>query len=134
VLLGIAAYSVLQRPREIASVRDQATSHLRVLQERSESLTQSVVARVQQALAGWRQGQRYTVTVASVPSGATVQLGGAELGKTPYQLQLKSNTEIELSLPGHRTQNVTVDPDGDPNLVVNLVPLPPYRAASRSTR
>jgi hypothetical protein len=70
-----------------------------------------------------------SVTIASVPSGATVQLDGAELGKTPYQLQLKDRTIIQLTYPGHATQTITVEPKGDPNLVVNLAPLPPYRSA-----
>ncbi|MEY4576120.1 MAG: hypothetical protein RL701_823, partial [Pseudomonadota bacterium] len=69
------------------------------------------------------------VTIASVPSGAKVALGGAELGQTPYRLQLKGATVIELSLPGHVPQQLRVDPHGDPNLVVRLVPLPPYRSA-----
>jgi PEGA domain len=69
------------------------------------------------------------VTIATVPSGATVSLAGAELGTTPYSLQLKGTTIVELSLPGHASQRITVEPSGEPNLVVKLVPLPPFRSA-----
>ena len=69
------------------------------------------------------------VTIASVPSGATVSLAGAELGTTPYSLQLKGATIVELSLPGHASQRISVEPGGEPNLVIKLVPLPPFRSA-----
>jgi hypothetical protein len=77
----------------------------------------------------WRHARSTSVTVASVPSGAQVRLSGAELGVTPYQLQLKRKTSVELVLPGFATQIVTIDPTGDPNVVVKLPPLPPYRSA-----
>jgi hypothetical protein len=64
-----------------------------------------------------------------MPSGATVKLDGAELGATPYQLQVKGATTIQLDLPGHEPQDVTVDPRGEPNIVIKLVPLPPLRGA-----
>jgi hypothetical protein len=74
------------------------------------------------------------VTIATVPAGATVALGGAELGTTPYRMQLKDETVVEVSLPGHETQSVTVRPDGDPNLIVKLVPLPPFLGAAQQPR
>ena len=74
-----------------------------------------------------RQSAATRVTIATVPAGATVKLAGAELGSTPYELAVKGKTEIVLDLPGHAIQTVQVDPAGDPNLVVNLVPLPPFR-------
>ena len=38
---------------------------------------------------------------------------------------LKTPTEIQLDLPGHEPHTVLVDPEGEPNLVVKLIPLPP---------
>jgi serine/threonine protein kinase len=71
-----------------------------------------------------------SITIASVPSGASVKLDGAELGKTPYALQLKHKSVIQLELEGHVAQTVSVDPGGDPNVVVQLIPMPPYRSAA----
>jgi len=68
------------------------------------------------------------VTIASVPAGATVSLSGAELGKTPYRLRLRAQTTVELSLPGYAPARVLVEPQGEPNLIVKLAPLSPYRA------
>ncbi|HTU62358.1 MAG TPA: serine/threonine-protein kinase, partial [Polyangiales bacterium] len=67
------------------------------------------------------------VTIASVPSAAKVYLAGAELGVTPYPLQLKRETALRLEAPGYEATQVTVDPQGDPNVVVRLTPLPPLR-------
>jgi eukaryotic-like serine/threonine-protein kinase len=67
------------------------------------------------------------VTVASVPSAAKVYLAGAELGATPYPLQLKRATALRLEAPGYEGATVTVEPDGEPNVVVRLPPLPPLR-------
>jgi serine/threonine protein kinase len=110
-----------RRPHDLTWLQVQAQSRLGLLQQRSQD--------VASALDEWRHSQPASVTIASVPSGALVQLEGAELGKTPYQLQLKRKTLIELALPGHATQRVTVDPTGDPNVVINLSPLPPLRSA-----
>jgi len=75
-----------------------------------------------------REPEVQSVTIASVPSGAVVKLAGAELGVTPYQLQLKRLTDVRLELPGHQPRQLRVDPRGEPNLVVELQPLPPLRA------
>ena len=64
------------------------------------------------------------VTVASTPTGATVGLDGAMLGKTPYVLRLKETTRVTVSHDGYVAQVVTAEPDGEPVLVVKLVPLP----------
>jgi eukaryotic-like serine/threonine-protein kinase len=65
----------------------------------------------------------HTVTIASAPKGASVLLEGAELGKTPYELQFKHATVLSIALAGHAPQTITVTKDSDPNLVVELVPL-----------
>jgi serine/threonine protein kinase len=65
----------------------------------------------------------HTVTIASAPKGASVLLEGAELGKTPYELQFKHATVLSIALAGHAPQTVTVTKDSDPNLVVELVAL-----------
>ena len=69
-----------------------------------------------------------SVTIATVPSGATVKLAGAELA-SPVRLALKTRTEIELDLPGHALKTLDVDPVAI-NLVVKLTPLPPYLPAN----
>jgi serine/threonine-protein kinase len=69
------------------------------------------------------------VTVASVPSSATVSLAGAELGVTPYPLQLKRATSLRVEAPGYEPTTLTVEPHGEPNIVVKLSPLPPLRDA-----
>jgi len=72
-------------------------------------------------------GEVRVVTIASVPSAAKVYLAGGELGVTPYPLQLKRDTALRLEAPGYEPTDVTVDPRGEPNLVVRLKPLPPLR-------
>ncbi len=68
--------------------------------------------------------EAHTVTIASTPSGARVLLGGAELGTTPYALQLRHETVVGITLAGYLTQTLHVTPNSDPNLVVTLVPDP----------
>ncbi len=63
------------------------------------------------------------VTIASVPAGASVTLDGAELGKTPYALHVKDDTEVGVALAGYEPQTLEVEPDGEPNVVVKLVAL-----------
>jgi serine/threonine-protein kinase len=63
-----------------------------------------------------------SVTIASVPKGASVLLDGAELGKTPYELQFRHDTVLSIALSGHTPQTITVTKDSDPNLVVELAP------------
>jgi serine/threonine protein kinase len=78
---------------------------------------------------------RYSVTIASTPSGASVLLEGAELGKTPYALEFKRPTELSIVHRGYQRQELVVTPDSDPNLVVELLrdkvhsSLPPLTAA-----
>jgi serine/threonine protein kinase len=123
LLLAVSLLFVWQRSHDLAW--SQVQSRLGLLQQRG----QEVASRTARALDEWRHSQPASVTIASVPSGALVQLEGAELGKTPYQLQLKRKMLIELVLPGHAPERVTVDPSGDPNVVINLAPLPPLRSA-----
>jgi serine/threonine-protein kinase len=71
------------------------------------------------------------VTIATIPAGASVLLAGAELGKTPYELRLKRPTEVEIALPPYEPQTVTVAPDGEPYLIIKLVPRPPLAGAAQ---
>jgi serine/threonine-protein kinase len=64
-----------------------------------------------------------SVTIASVPKGASVLLDGAELGKTPYTLQFRHDTVLSIALSGHASQTITVTKDSDRNLVVELAPV-----------
>jgi serine/threonine protein kinase len=72
-------------------------------------------------------GEVRVVTIASVPSAAKVSLAGAELGVTPYPLQLKREINLRVEAPGYEATSVTVEPQGEPNVVVRLKPLPPLR-------
>jgi hypothetical protein len=61
------------------------------------------------------------VTIASVPSGASVLFEGAELGKTPYVFEFKRPSELQLVKRGYQRELVRVRPDGDPTLVFDLI-------------
>jgi serine/threonine-protein kinase len=63
----------------------------------------------------------HSVTIASSPKGASVLLNGAELGKTPYTLQFKRATALKVMLSGYAPQTITVTPESDPNLALELV-------------
>jgi serine/threonine-protein kinase len=63
-----------------------------------------------------------SVTIASSPKGASVLLNGAELGKTPYTLQFRRATALKIVLSGYAPQTITVTPESDPNLTLELVP------------
>ena len=76
-------------------------------------------------------GESREVTIATIPAGASVLLAGAELGKTPYELRLKRPTDIEIALPAYEPQALTILPDGEPNLIIRLVPRPPLAGATR---
>jgi len=95
----------------------------------AQQYAQQSWVRVERGFGKWFEPSVKSVTVASMPSGATVKLDDAELGATPYQLQVKGATTIQLDLAGHEPQDVTVDPRGEPNIVIKLVPLPPLRGA-----
>jgi hypothetical protein len=61
--------------------------------------------------------------IVTSPSGASVQLNGVELGRTPYVLQFRGPTQLVLSLPGYDPQALMVTPDSEPNLALELSPL-----------
>jgi serine/threonine-protein kinase len=84
---------------------------------------------VQTSSAGSTAGEIRQVTIASIPSGASVRLAGAELGKTPYELRLKRPTEIEVVLPPYPSRALMITPEGEPNVIVDLVARPPPAAA-----
>ncbi|HWB80320.1 MAG TPA: PEGA domain-containing protein [Nannocystaceae bacterium] len=67
--------------------------------------------------------QIYEVTIASAPSGATVLLEGAELGKTPYLIKFKTQTSVMLEADGYVAREVTVGPDSEPTVVAQMTPL-----------
>lgn len=72
----------------------------------------------------------YEVNIASNPSGAKVLLQDAELGTTPHVLRFKQETALVLRLDGHRDAELTVGPQSDPNVVVQLTALPGGAVAS----
>jgi serine/threonine protein kinase len=120
LLIGISTLITWQSLRGWTGLDPQTRSHIQALQARGFSLASHSTDWASSLLAPWRSRITTSVLIASVPSGANVRLAGAELGKTPYLLQLKDTTVVELALPGHTSQTVTVDPAGDPNLVVKL--------------
>lgn len=67
--------------------------------------------------------QIYEVTIASAPSGATVLLEGAELGKTPYLIKFKTQTSVMLEAEGYVAREVTVGPDSEPTVVARMTPI-----------
>jgi hypothetical protein len=68
-----------------------------------------------------------TVTIRSIPTGATVILDGTEVGETPYTAEMTSATvvgtrrEVELRLPGFRPVHGRLDSTYDPRHLVWLV-------------
>jgi Protein kinase domain/PEGA domain len=137
LLLGTAGWLAKQyRPADYARFETQARSligktalvDLAALQLNAEQLGKPLVDGTRSALDRFQRTA--AVTIASMPSGATVKLNGAELGKTPYPLMLKRATVIEVELDGHAAKTVRVDPGGEPNVVVTLDPLPPYRTTA----
>jgi hypothetical protein len=67
-----------------------------------------------------KEAELYRVTIATVPSGASVLFDGAELGKTPYLFEFKRKSELQLVKRGYRREVVQVSADSDPNVVVDL--------------
>ena len=67
-----------------------------------------------------KETELYRVTIATVPSGASVLFDGAELGKTPYLFEFKRPSELQLVKRGYRREVVRVSADSDPNVVVDL--------------
>jgi serine/threonine-protein kinase len=123
LFLALAAGFVWQRPADVAALRARAVPQLDFLQGQGLALWDGAL----RLLENLRRPDSVRVTIATVPAGARVKLGGAELGNTPYEIAVKDRTEIELELPGHEVKTLQVDPAGDPNLVVKLNPLPPLR-------
>jgi hypothetical protein len=123
MLLGLAAAFVWHKPDKIEEIRAMAMPQLTMLQDRSLELLGQAKTTVSDL---WRPAPA-RVTIATVPSGATVKLAGAELGTTPYEIGLRDKTLVELDLVGHEVKQIEVDPKGDPNLIVKLTPLPPFR-------
>ena len=71
----------------------------------------------------------HEVRIVTSPSGASVELNGVELGKTPFLLQFRGPTQLSLSLAGYEQQALMVTPDSEPNVALELSPL----AAAPST-
>ncbi len=68
--------------------------------------------------------ERVTVTIDSTPSGADVWVGARHLGTTPLELESPSSGEafdVELKKPGYAPKVVTVVPDANTELSVELV-------------
>jgi eukaryotic-like serine/threonine-protein kinase len=65
-----------------------------------------------------------SVTIASAPSGASVQLDGVELGKTPFTLQVRRPTRLTLVLSGYVPQTLELTEDSDPNIAIDLLERP----------
>ncbi|HEY2736199.1 MAG TPA: protein kinase, partial [Polyangiales bacterium] len=128
-LIAAGALFIWQGVRDSDGRDPRAQTEWQNLETRGRVYASQSIDWLSRAFDGFHRSSSVSVTIATVPNGATVSLGGAELGKTPYPLQLKERTTIELSLPGHADRSVTVDPGGDPNVVIKLMPLPPYRSA-----
>jgi serine/threonine-protein kinase len=65
----------------------------------------------------------YSVQILSKPAGASVELGGVEIGRTPYMLQFRRSTNLRVALTGYVSKLLAVDPGSDPLMVVELDPI-----------
>jgi len=70
------------------------------------------------------------ILLASVPKGATVSMEGAELGKTPFRLQVRNSLKIMVSHDGYKSREVTVSNSSEPNMVVRLEKSPDAEEAA----
>jgi hypothetical protein len=76
----------------------------------------------------------YTVQVLSKPAGAALEIAGVEIGKTPYELQFRHATTLQVKLAGYTPKAIRVDPGTEPIFVVELDPLPMARKGSRQSK
>jgi serine/threonine protein kinase len=65
----------------------------------------------------------YSVQILSKPAGASVELDGVQIGKTPYTLQFRRPTSLRVAMTGYSAKRLEVDERSDPLLVVELDPL-----------
>ena len=70
------------------------------------------------------------ILLASVPKGATVSMEGAELGKTPFRLQVRNTLKILVSHEGYKSRELTVSNSSEPNMVVRLEKSPDAEEAA----
>lgn len=81
----------------------------------------TLAAQIALSLRGDTSGK---LTVSTTPSGATVQLDGRVLGRTPLvdQRIAPGRHELSIELPGHETRrdSIVVEPNGAPNLRFDL--------------
>jgi len=61
------------------------------------------------------------VLIATIPEGADVLLAGARVGGTPFRMLVRTPTNVVLEKEGYVRQAILVTPDGEPNMVVELV-------------
>ncbi len=65
----------------------------------------------------------YTVQVLSKPAGASLEIAGVEIGKTPYELQFRQPTVLQVKMAGYNPKAIRVDANTEPIFVVELDPL-----------
>jgi serine/threonine-protein kinase len=70
----------------------------------------------------------YTVQVLSKPAGASLEIAGVEIGKTPYELQFRQPTVLQVKMAGYSPKAIRVDANTEPIFVVELDPLPIARS------
>jgi hypothetical protein len=72
----------------------------------------------------------YKVQVLSKPAGASLEIAGVEIGKTPFDLQFRQPTLLQVKLAGYAHKAIRIDADTEPLFVVELDPLPITRTKS----
>jgi serine/threonine-protein kinase len=72
----------------------------------------------------------YTVQVLSKPAGASLEIAGVEIGKTPYELQFRQPTVLQVKMAGYSPKVIRVDANTEPIFVVELDPLAITRSKS----
>jgi eukaryotic-like serine/threonine-protein kinase len=76
----------------------------------------------------------YSVQVLSKPAGASLEIAGVEIGKTPYELSFRQPTLLQVKLAGYAAKAIRIDAGTEPIFVVELDPLPVTRSSSKGRR
>ena len=73
------------------------------------------------------------VLIASRPAQATVWFEDAQVGQTPMKMLIRGNTNVVLEKAGYLRQAVLIPAEGNPSMIVDLVPAGPAPTAGHDT-
>jgi hypothetical protein len=80
------------------------------------------------------EGELRSVHIVTSPANASVLMSGVELGRTPYDVQFRKETDLTLTLRGYEPAAVHLSPESEPNVAVELVALPPQASPTTVAR